>query len=84
MHPFLDGNGRTGRLLITLYLISKGILDYPTLYLSDYLEKKRQEYFDNLNAARTNSDIEYWIIFFSELLSKQPKKAAESSRLFLN
>lgn len=64
IHPFLDGNGRTGRLFITLYLIAKEILAYPTLYLSDYLERKRQEYFDNLNAARSNNDIEYWVIFF--------------------
>lgn len=79
IHPFLDGNGRTGRLLITLYLISKGILDYPTLYLSDYLEKKRQEYFDNLNAARTNSDIEYWVIFFLGAVIETAKKG---SRVF--
>jgi Fic family protein len=64
IHPFLDGNGRTGRLLITLYLLAQGVLQYPTLYLSDYLEKKRQEYFDRLNDARVNSRLESWIIFF--------------------
>lgn len=84
IHPFLDGNGRTGRLLITLYLISKGILDYPTLYLSDYLEKKRQEYFDNLNAARTNNDIEYWIIFFLGAVIETAKKATRVFRSILD
>ena len=51
IHPFLDGNGRTGRLLIVLYLIQNGLLLYPTLYLSDYLEKKRREYFDCLSGV---------------------------------
>jgi Fic family protein len=64
IHPFLDGNGRTGRLLILLYLIENKILQKPTLYLSDYLEKKRQEYFDSLNEARKKNDMIQWIKFF--------------------
>ena len=64
IHPFLDGNGRTGRLLIILYLLEKKILLQPTLYLSDYFEKKRQEYFDSLNEARVKSDMEQWLSFF--------------------
>lgn len=64
IHPFLDGNGRTGRLLITLYLIANGMLTHPTLYLSEYLEQKRREYFDCLDLARTRNDLSGWIKFF--------------------
>src|SRR5690606_11234279 len=77
IHPFLDGNGRTGRLLITLYLIAKGILDHPTLYLSDYLEEKRREYFDNLHAARVNNDLEYWVLFFLGAVCETAKKGTK-------
>lgn len=64
IHPFLDGNGRTGRLLITLYLVSKGILKRPILYLSDYLEKHRNSYYTNLMRARSENDIDSWFRFF--------------------
>ncbi|WP_018338027.1 MULTISPECIES: Fic family protein [Butyricimonas] len=64
IHPFLDGNGRTGRLMITLYLVSKGILKRPILYLSDYLEKHRNSYYTNLMRARTENDITSWFRFF--------------------
>lgn len=64
IHPFLDGNGRTGRLLITLYLVSKGILKRPILYLSDYLERNRNSYYSNLMKARLENDIEGWFKFF--------------------
>jgi Fic family protein len=64
IHPFLDGNGRIGRLLITLYLIWKKILTNPTLYLSFYLKKNRTAYYDLLMKIRTDGDWEQWIKFF--------------------
>lgn len=64
IHPFLDGNGRTGRLLITLYLVSKGLLKRPILYLSDYLERHRNTYYRTIMEARTENKISSWIKFF--------------------
>jgi Fic family protein len=64
IHPFLDGNGRLGRLLITLYLVSKGLLVQPTLYLSAYFEKHRDLYYDNLMIVRNKSNLGQWIKFF--------------------
>lgn len=64
IHPFLDGNGRIGRLLITLYLVSKGILTRPMLYLSAYFEHYRQEYYDRLMAVRIKNDLTGWCKFF--------------------
>ncbi|RFF26706.1 MULTISPECIES: Fic family protein [unclassified Wenzhouxiangella] len=64
IHPFLDGNGRVGRMLIPLYLVSKSILKRPVLYLSDFLESHRTHYYDNLMRVREKDDIAQWFKFF--------------------
>ena len=64
IHPFLDGNGRLGRLLITLYLVSNHIIGKPALYLSDYFERNRTVYYDNLMAVRNKNNLLQWLRFF--------------------
>jgi Fic family protein len=64
IHPFLDGNGRLGRLLITLYLVSNKIINKPALYLSDFFEKNRQNYYDNLTVVREKNKMIQWLTFF--------------------
>lgn len=64
IHPFLDGNGRVGRLMITLYLLWKGTVERPLLYLSYFFKKNRQEYYDRLTLVRERGDYEQWICFF--------------------
>ena len=64
IHPFLDGNGRIGRLLITLYLVEKQVLAKPLLYLSSYFEKNKTLYYDNLMAVRSKNDLTQWLKYF--------------------
>lgn len=64
IHPFLDGNGRIGRLLITLFLVKEKILDMPLLYLSTFFENPKDLYYDNLSAIRTKNDMVQWIKYF--------------------
>jgi len=64
IHPFLDGNGRLGRLMIALYLASFGLLHKPALYLSDYFERNKTEYVDRLMAVRESNQLKQWLIFF--------------------
>lgn len=64
IHPFLDGNGRLGRLLIVLYLVNFGLLSKPALYLSDFFERHKGDYYDHLMAVRTNDNLLEWLRFF--------------------
>jgi Fic family protein len=68
IHPFLDGNGRMGRLLITLYLVSNGLLKKPSLYLSDFIEKHKSAYYEALTIVREQNNLTHWIKFFLEAM----------------
>lgn len=78
IHPFLDGNGRIGRLMIPLYLISSGILRQPVLYLSDYLERNREEYYERLTRVRDHNDLSGWLHFFLDGITETAKNGVET------
>jgi len=83
IHPFLDGNGRIGRLLITFYLCQQGILKKPLLYLSEFFKINRQNYYDRLNALHEKDDIEGWLKFFIEGITITSDKAVATARKIL-
>lgn len=78
IHPFLDGNGRVGRLLISLLLWKHNILSQPLLYLSLYLKQHRQYYYDCLNAIRLNGDWEQWLAFFADAVISTASQASDT------
>lgn len=79
IHPFLDGNGRTGRLLVTLLLCHDGLLAQPLLYLSLYLKRNRAAYYDLLQRVRTHGDWEAWLDFFLRGVEETATQAAETA-----
>ena len=74
-HPFLDGNGRIGRLLITLFLMEKGILSTPALYISYYLKMNRIEYYDRMTQVRRTGNYEQWVTFFLQAFADSAEDA---------
>jgi Fic family protein len=84
IHPFLDGNGRLGRLLITFLLCEAGILREPLLYLSLYFKTNRQQYYEYLQAVRSDGDWEGWLAFFLEGVARTANQASQTARQILN
>jgi len=83
IHPFLDGNGRVGRLLITFLLCERGVLRKPVLYLSHYFKAHRQEYYDRLQAVRDAGNWEAWLEFFLRGVAEVSLQAADTARQIL-
>ncbi len=80
IHPFLDGNGRVGRLLITLYLCHSGVLTEPLLYLSLYLKQNRTTYYELLDAVRARGDWEAWLVFFLNGVKEAAEEAVKTTQ----
>jgi len=78
IHPFLDGNGRIGRLLITLYLMEKGVLTTPVLYISYFLKQHRVEYYDRLTEVRNKGNYEQWVEFFLQAIYESATDAIDA------
>jgi Fic family protein len=78
IHPFLDGNGRIGRLLITLFLMEKNVLTKPVLYLSTYFEKQKNLYYDNLTNVRTKNDMLQWLKYFLVGIAQTAKQSSQT------
>ena len=84
IHPFLDGNGRVGRLLITFLLTERNILQKPVLYLSHYFRRHRQMYYDRLQAVRSHGDWEGWLVFFLKGVAEVSREATATARRILD
>jgi Fic family protein len=84
IHPFLDGNGRLGRLLIVFYLVERGILRQPLLYLSSYFERERDAYVRHLQAVREEGAYEQWVTFFLGAVASQARLATETSESLIH
>ncbi len=84
IHPFLDGNGRIGRLLILLYLMEQGLLSKPIIYISFFLKKNQVEYYDRISEVRRKGNFEQWIKFFLEAVSKAALDSLESISMLSN
>jgi Fic family protein len=83
IHPFLDGNGRVGRLLITLLLCAEGVLQQPLLYLSLYFKRHRSRYYDLLDGVRREGDWEAWMDFFAAGIAETAESAVATARRLL-
>lgn len=83
IHPFSDGNGRLGRLLIALILCNEGVLREPSLYLSLYFKRRRADYYDRLNAVRTHGDWEGWLGFFLDGVADTAQQAVDTAQRLL-
>jgi Fic family protein len=84
IHPFLDGNGRIGRLMIPLYLISHGLLEKPSLYMSDFFERNRASYYDALMKVRIGNDLTHWLLFFLNGMEQTAIKGRDVFRQVLH
>jgi len=84
IHPFLDGNGRLGRLMISLYLASEGLLHKPSLYLSDYFERNKTAYIDHLMAVRQGNHLREWLVFFLFGVEETARASASVFRAVLD
>jgi Fic family protein len=84
VHPFVDGNGRVGRMMVLLFLVADGRLTVPLLYLSPYFEARRREYYDRLQAVRERGEIQEWLQFFLTAVEAQASDGVQRARRLLH
>lgn len=84
IHPFMDGNGRIGRMLVPLFLYEKNLIPYPTFYISSYLESNRDEYYERLGAISRDNKWEEWIRFFLNAVTEESEKNSSKARQILS